>query len=62
MCFLANNVTVLGLSVGGDGEETIITATQEQEMRRISANRNLYQVELAFMSLEPQSFNLHRKC
>ena len=30
MCFLANNVTVLGLSVGGDGEETIITATQEQ--------------------------------
>jgi hypothetical protein len=62
MCFLANNVTVLGLSVGGDGEETIITATQEQEMKRISANRNLYQVLLAFIDLEPQSFNLHRKC
>ena len=48
MNFLANNVTVLGLADGLDGEPAELSKTEQEEIKRMMSRRNLYQVPRAF--------------
>jgi hypothetical protein len=53
MNFLANNVTVLGLSDGLDGEPAELSKTEQEEIKRMMGRRNLYQVTSALQNLTP---------
>jgi len=43
MNFLANNVTVVGLTDGLDGEPIALTESEQAEIKRMMSRRNLYQ-------------------
>ena len=51
MNFLANNVTVLGLADGLDGEPAELSKTEQEEIKRMMGRRNLYQVTCAVQNL-----------
>jgi hypothetical protein len=47
MNFLANNVTVLGLSDQLDGEPAEQSQTEKNEIQRMKQNEHIYQVDSA---------------
>jgi hypothetical protein len=54
MNFLANNVTVLGLADGLDGEPAELSKTEQEEIKRMMNRRNLYQVTGVSFDLNSQ--------